>query len=317
MVLPRFEYIAPKSIDEVCSSLASLKDKEVAILAGGTDLLVDMRKQILPEHMPRCSGCPSESSTQRNLRKKPEYVISISGISGLGGFKTDGDFITIGSMNTISEICDSIMCQINFEALVEGCSSLGSPLVRNRATIGGNIAQARPSADTFVPTIALGGKILISSIRGNKEVPSESFATGPGETVLLSDEIITGIKYKKPTKNSGSSFIKLTNRNAVEIAIVSAAAYVVLSENLLTIESVRISLGSVGPTPILANKVMEFLLGKTFNDKVLNEASELAVKDTKPITDHRGSSEYRLDMVKTITKRVLETAINRVKQNCI
>lgn len=311
MVLPKFEVREPETIEEACSQLSMLKGKNSSILAGGTDLLVDIRKKILPEHVPRCSGCPPDSDEPSVVKKAPEFLVSLSRVSGLKGIDTDESLISIGAMTTITEICESEPVRKYLTALSEGSDSLGSPLVRNRGTIGGNIANARPAADTFIPTVALGGTVCVSSDNGNREIPSESFATGPGITVLRPDELITHILFEKCPKRAGSAYYKLSNRKALEISLVSSGAFIILSGDGKKIEKARIALGAVASKPLLARRAMDYLQEKTLSEEVFTEAARIASSEANPITDHRGSKEYRAEMVQVITKRVLQTAILR------
>jgi len=316
MVLPRFEVIEPKTISEVCIELARLKNSNVRLLAGGTDLFVDIRKKILPEHLPRCSGCPPESNDPQVPMKPPEFLISLSRINELKGIYVDESTISIGAMTTITELTESDIIGKYLGALAQGADSLGSPLVRNRGTIGGNIANARPAADTFIPAVALEGTICVSSSDGNREIPADSFAEGPGQTVLKKNEFITHLIFEKYRNKYGSAYQKLANRKALEISTISVGAFLLLSDDLKGIEKARIALGAVGPTPILATNAMNYLQGKEHAESIFNEASKLAAKDAKPITDHRSSREYRLEMVEVITKRVLDFALKRaLKRN--
>ncbi|MBU1626865.1 xanthine dehydrogenase family protein subunit M [bacterium] len=311
MVLPRFEVLEPKSISEVCFELSKLKDRDAALLAGGTDLLVDIRKKILPEHLPRCSGCPPVSGRAVVPKKAPEFLISLSRVSELKGIVEDESSISIGAMTTITDISESEIVRNYLTALAEGCDSLGSPLVRNRGTMGGNIANARPAADTFTPTIALNGVICVSSSKSSREIKAETFATGPGQTILKKDELITHFLFEKHTKRTGSAYYKLANRKALEISLVSVGAFITLSPDGKIIQRARVALGAVGPTPVISKNTGEYLEDKPFSGEVIKEAARLASEDANPITDHRGTKEYRMEMVEVITERVLNLAIER------
>ncbi|OGL46798.1 MAG: hypothetical protein A2161_16615 [Candidatus Schekmanbacteria bacterium RBG_13_48_7] len=313
MYLPEFEVIEPKTIEEACIELDRYKKHGVCILAGGTDLLVDIRPKIIRQHLPRCPGCPTDGSIVREPKKAPQYVISITRITGIQGIEIEGSWIKIGAMTRIRELCESEIIRTHLSALYDGAYQLGSPLVRNRGTIGGNIANARPAADTFVPSIALNGTLITASINGRREILLDSFARGPGLTILEPGELITHIKFPLYPGNTGSDYFKLANRKALEIAIAGVASMVTLNKELNRIESTRICMGAVGPTPVLAKTAMDFLAGKSPVDDVIHEASRLAVKDAHPISDHRGGKQYRQIEVEVLTRRTLFKALENIK----
>ena len=317
MYLPDFEVFEPAAIAEACELLDHYRMQGTGILAGGTDFLVDIRPKIIRHHMPRCPGCPSSGSAVREPRKAPQIVISLSRIQELRGILMEGNHIRIGTMTTIRELSESETVRIHLKALHEGACNLGSPLVRNRGTIGGNIANARPAADTFVPSVALNGKLLVRSISRSREIPLDRFATGPGISVLEPDEIITHIIFPLDPASSGSGYYKLANRKSLEIAVVSAASYVALDGGGNRVESTSIALGAVGPTPLLAHAAMEFLTGKPPEEEIIRETAFRALDDAKPISDHRGTRSYRQDQVEVLVRRTLikaiDQAINRLK----
>jgi CO/xanthine dehydrogenase FAD-binding subunit len=258
-------------------------------------------------HLPRCQGCdPKTGKPTAIIENPPKYLIALSKIAELRGIRmNDSGEIEIGSLTTISEICNSDIVRVNLRALAESADNLGSPLVRNRGTIGGNICNARPAADLLVSSYALSAKLELASENGYRIIPIEDFVVGPGKTNIQAGEILTKIIYPPCGKNSGSSAIKLATRKALEIAIVNVASVITLNDTKDKIEFVRIALGAVGSTPILAHKASEFLMGKSPTKENFAKAGEIAVSECKPITDHRGSALYRLDMVKTLVYRTL------------
>ena len=309
MSLPRFDVLQPKSIDEACELLGRHAAEGVAVLAGGTDILVDIRRPVIPAHLPRCRGCdPLTDLPRQPGEKPPAYLVALSRISDLQGITgcKSGEII-IGPMTTISEISHSDLVRKRLTALAEGCEHLGSPLVRNRGTIGGNICNARPAADALLPSLVLSAKLELRSARGFRTVTVENFVTGPGETVRKEDEILTRIVFPCYGDRTGSSCIKLANRKALEIAVVNVASVLTLNEKG-NIAEVRIALGSVAPTPILAKKAAEFLKGKKPTESNFYKAGEIAASECHPITDHRGSQIYRVDMVPVLVKRTLTRA---------
>ncbi|UCE67617.1 MAG: xanthine dehydrogenase family protein subunit M [Candidatus Zixiibacteriota bacterium] len=340
MILPRFDVLVPNSVDEAFAMLSRYAEKGIRILAGGTDLLVDLRRPIIPAAIPSCEGCArhksgsirstvdcgwweSDSSresdralltkVQDSIHKYPEYIISLHKLKELRGIAVNEKVnLRVGAMTTITDIERSGIIREKWTALAEGADSLGSPLVRNRGTIGGNIANARPAADTFIPSVALGGVLDIHSEKGSRKVPVDSFASAPGETVMEKGEMITGIEYPAPPEFSGSAYYKLANRKALEICNVGVAVWIALEKPGGPVTDIRVALGAVGPTPILAESVKEVLVGKKPEDANIKKAAKAAREDATPIDDHRGSAWYRSMMVELVTDRMIRLAVERV-----
>ena len=343
MILPRFDVLVPETVDEACAMLADHAAEGVRLLAGGTDLLVDLRRPIIPQHVPRCDGCSSHSednlrstiestpsdsdplmASEGSLRAaledpqqaSPAYLVSLHKLDQLKGIERlqDGG-LRIGALTTISEIERSREVRDGWTALAEGADNLGSPLVRNRGTLGGNIANARPAADMAVPTVALGGMLTLRGSSGTRTIPAKDFPTGPGISVIKPDEILTTIHYPPPFPYSASSYYKLANRKALEISTVGVAVWLALEEPNGPIKDVWVVLGAVGPTPILAESVKEVLIENVPDEQALQKAAKAAAGDARPIDDHRGSAWYRVQMVELLTLRLLRTVIRRARGN--
>jgi carbon-monoxide dehydrogenase medium subunit len=341
MILPRFDVLVPETVAEACSMLAAHAGEGVRVLAGGTDLLVDLRRPIIPAHVPRCDGCPTHpegrvyttvecaprSSDQlmapggslRAALEEPRHavpavLVSLHKIEELRGIRREDDgSLRLGALTTITEIERSEPVRRDWTALAEGADNLGSPLVRNRGTLGGNIANARPAADTAVPTIGLGGQLAITGPSASRTIAAADFPRGPGLSVLQADEIITAVHLPAPSEHQGSAYYKLAARKALEIATVGVAIWVSLKTPDGPIADARIALGAVGPTPLLAESARQELLAKTPDENVIAQAAKAAVSDARPIDDHRGSAWYRLRMVELLTKRLLNIAIDRAR----
>ncbi|MFQ6008834.1 MAG: FAD binding domain-containing protein [Candidatus Zixiibacteriota bacterium] len=343
MILPRFDVLVPETVDQACAMLADHADEGVRILAGGTDLLVDLRRPIIPQHVPRCDGCPthpegrvlstiectpSESdplmapggslraALEDPRHASPAYLVSLHKLNELKGIQhiEDGS-LRIGALTTITEIERSTLIRDGWTALAEGADNLGSPLVRNRGTLGGNIANARPAADMAVPTFALDGTLTLQGASGSRTVPARNFPRGPGVSVIKPDEILTEVCFPPPLPHSGSAYYKLANRKALEISTVGVAVWLTLEEPDGPVADVQVALGAVGPTPILAESVREILIGKVPDEQTLSIAARAAAGDARPIDDHRGSAWYRVQMVELLTLRLLKTVIERIRGN--
>ena len=341
MILPRFNVLVPESVDEACRMLVDNAEAGVRLLAGGTDLLVDLRSPIIPQHVPRCDGCSvhpqgrvlstidcsvaepdplmaSEGSLRTALTgsrgASPAVLVSLHKLGSLKGIeKRDDGGLRVGSLTTIVDIKRSTVVRDGWTALGEGADNLGSPLVRNRGTIGGNIANARPAADTAIPTLALGGVLTLQCDSGIRKIEAKDFATGPGQSVIKPNEILTEINYPSPPAYSASAYYKLANRKALEISTVGVAVSMSLEERSGSVAELRVAFGAVGPTPILSESVGEVLVGKLPDEKLLAEAARVAAGDARPIDDHRGSALYRLQMVETLTLRLLKLVLKRIE----
>ena len=290
MILPRFNYHEPTGLDEACEILAELKQRAKP-LAGGTDLIVNMKKRLI----------------------SPEVLVSIEWIEELNEVdRLDGQF-RIGACLRVSDMLENSIIADRFRALTVAGSNLGTPLIRNLATIGGNIVSARPAADLPPPLMAYGADVVLKSKEGERVIPLDEFFTGPGETVIEPHEILKEIIIPSPPENSGSAYIKLGLRKALEISIVNIAVFISLDESDGAISSARIVMGAVGPVPLRSPSAEEVLIGERPSDKLFEEAGRLASEDSKPIDDFRASAGYRREMVRVLTKRALKQAIDYIK----
>ncbi|MCF7809775.1 xanthine dehydrogenase family protein subunit M [bacterium] len=305
MRLPKFDYLSPTSLTEALEIMGGYKNRRLKLLGGGTDLLVDLRdKVILDVHNPhnqehRCHIKPVQSA----FNEPPEYLLSLSRIADLRGIRSEGNKIIIGAMTTITDLERSDIVKKKLSGLHDGAWQLGSPLVRNRGTYGGNLCNARPAADTAIPTMALGGKLVLISKRGERTVEHDDFVLGPGNTIIMPDEILKEIIFDLPDVQYGSAYIKLANRKALEISVVGAAASVIIKDGIVI--SARITLGAVAPKPLLVPEAGQLLLDRELTDDNIEKAAKTASKKAKPITDHRGGATYRTSMVEVLTKRAL------------
>jgi carbon-monoxide dehydrogenase medium subunit len=258
-------------------------------IAGGTDLVVNMRRGAVA----------------------PDHVVSLARIKELCAMGLSGRTLTIGACCTVASLAESSGLGSQFHALHEGALSLGSPLVRNLATAGGNLVTARPAADLPPPLMAYGASVTLRSSQEQRVVPLDQFFVGPGRTIMKPAEILTSIVFETSPPFSGSSYIKLGTRRALEISIVSVASFLALERPGGRIQSARIALGSVAPVPMRARDAENMLIGEIPGQSLFVKAGETAAGESKPIDDHRGTAGYRRDMVAVLTQKTLQASFER------
>jgi CO/xanthine dehydrogenase FAD-binding subunit len=287
VLLPRFVFHEPATLQD-CLSQLKQSGSEAAVLAGGTDLLVNMKKGLA----------------------SPGVLVSLGRIDALQEISADrsSGTLRLGAMVTMDAIASHEAIGQGFGILVQAAQKLGSPLIRNRATIGGNLATARPAADTHGPLICLGARIILEGSSGAGEVPVEDFFTGPGETVRKPDEIITQIIIDSPPPRSGGAYLKYGIRKTLEISVVNVSVLLALG-NGGRITHARVALGAVAPRTIRSENAERCLIGNRTDETTIQRAGEAAAGDAQPISDIRGSAEYRRTLVAVLTRRAIEEAI--------
>lgn len=279
------KYILAESIEEAISALAEVEEKG-RIIAGGTDLILEI---------------------ERGVRKNIETLIDITKIPGLDEITEDDQgVIHIGPLVTHNHVVASHLIREKAFALLQACWEVGSPQIRNRGTIAGNLVTASPANDAISPLMALDAKVLLTSIRGKRVLPLADFYRGVRKTAMAADEILTDIFFKAPSKDHESYFIKTALRKAQAISVINISVLLELKGNL--VEEVQITLGSAAPTIIHAKEAEVFLFEKALTDGNIEEAATLTSQAARTISDLRGSADYRNYMVGVIAKRAL-TAI--------
>ena len=291
MPLPKFEFHEPATVDEACRMIGELGGK-TKILAGGTDLLVNMKKKLLA----------------------PDHLVSLDRIQSLAQLDSSNGTLRIGSCVKAVEIAESDAVKLDFPALQEGASKLGSPLIRNLATVGGNLVTARPAADFPPPLMVYDATLILKSNQGERRVPLFECIKGPGQTVLSQDEMLEAVELEKPGSNTGSAYLKLGVREALEISLVNVAALLTLDASNGSITAARVVMGSVAPTPLLSSSAEKTLLGEKPSDALFVKAGEAAASDSRPIDDFRASAEYKRAMVRELTRRALTLALDRIQK---
>jgi len=287
MRLPKFEYLSPQTVQEACALLSQHGDK-ARILAGGTDLLNVMKEKII----------------------KPEYIVGLKGINDLDYIEADGDGVRIGALTTLTALGKSAVIREKFPCLADVPGKMATVQIRNMGTLGGNLCNAAPSADTAPILICLGARAKIVGPNGDRKVALEDFFTGPGETVLGDGEILTEIQVPNQPANTAGAYLKMS-RVAVDLAIVGVAAVITMDGDLCS--DIKIALGAVAPTPIRAKKAEELLKGKKIDEGLIEEAGKIAAGEASPIDDIRGSAFYRTEIVNVFTKRAIRQALEQAK----
>ena len=278
----RFEYFEPTTLGEAAALLSRYGGRAQA-LAGGTDLLVELKEQL----------------------RRADYVVNIKRIPGMDRLSYDSrEGLRIGALVTAREVERSGFVREHYESLVQATRELGSIQVRNRATIVGNVCRASPSADTLPPLIADGAVATIHGPASKRSVLLEDFFKGPGKTVLAPGELVTELVLPPPAPRTVKVYIKHGRRKAMELATVGVAV------SLTPGSDVKIVLGAVAPTPIRARRAEELLRGRALGPGLIAQAAKAAADESRPITNVRASAEYRREMVEVLTRRALERCIS-------
>lgn len=284
MIVPEFEYLVPQTLKEACALLGT-HSGEAKVLAGGSDLVVKMKHGLL----------------------KPKYLVTLKNLDELKGIrKIPGVGVVIGSRTTHNQVLASPILRKRFASVSMAAGTMAANQICNIGTVGGNLVNAVPSADMPPILMALDAKVRIVGRDAERTIPLEEFFTGPGRTVLSPDEILAQIIIPEQA-STGSKYIKFGLRRAGALAVVGVAVSVTMEG--ATIKDTRVVLGAVAPVPMRARLTEEFLKGKTVTEELLKEAAEIATGESKPITDIRGSAEYRKNLVGVLTRRALKAAI--------
>jgi carbon-monoxide dehydrogenase medium subunit len=266
-ILHGFQYHAPASVTEAVQ-LLNEHGVEAAILAGGTDLIPKMKQALL----------------------KPHHVINLKHIPELAGVREEAEQIRIGTLTRLRDLERSIIVTEKLPLLHEAVSAIGSVQIRNMATVGGNLCNASPAADSAQALISLDAKANIAGPSGERSIELESFFTGPGKTVLGRGEFLANLTLPYPEAGARGAFIKL-GRTSLDLATVSIAVNAKMKKE--TAESIRVVMGAVAPTPLRLRNVEQQLTKKKLTVETIEEAGRLVSESIKPISDIRGTAEYR------------------------
>ncbi len=287
MHLPEFEYYNPETMEEVYMLLTSLGSK-AQLLAGGTDIIPELKDRI----------------------REANALISLKKIEELKGIHySRKEKLRIGALTTLSELIVSTDIPSEFSPIKEAASTLASPPIRSIATIGGNIVSAVPSADMPPILIAMNASVILISKKKARTVPLEEFFTGPRETILQQGEILKSIEVPFPVTGTGGCYLKLGKRGCLACAVTGVAVSLTMKKDVC--QTARIVLGAVAETPLLIKQASEILAGQKLNDKIAQEAAEIAGNLCSPISDLRAPADYRREIVRVLSTRAIEKAKER------
>ncbi len=286
-----FEYYDPATLTEALSLLSKYRDK-AKVLAGGTDLLVAIKGKTI----------------------RPQCVISLRRIAGLNQshFAKQGN-LQMGALTTIHDIEHSPELRGRYGVIYEAARQLASFSVRNVATVGGNLCNAAPSADMAPALIALSAVAKLVSAAEERIIPLEDFFTGPGTTVLKTDELLVDIQVPVPPAHTAGAYLKLGAKGVESLAVVGVAVVLTLNSEGDVCNDARVVLGAVAPTPMRARNAEGMLKGKRIDEALIERVAQAASDESRPINDVRSPAEYRKELVKVITKQAIRRAAELAK----
>ena len=266
------------------------------VIAGGTDLMVQM--------------------LEMDAREESLILLDITGIEDLQILRESESYIVIGAAVTMAALADSKLIQEKARALAQGAAWLGSPQIRSVATIGGNVVNAQPAADTVIPLIALGAEAHIASPEGESYKPVEALFRGEGQSEINpSLELITHFRLPVCTPPGNASALqRLARRKAFNLPVISTAVCIMLNKREDSFSGVRITAGPVAPVPWRAKRAEEALVGAPLSREIVNKAAALAREDAHPRESLRGGASYRKDMVEVLTRRALCDALSQLNK---
>jgi len=289
MIPAAFQYHAPTTVGEATALLARLGE-EAKVLSGGQSLIPLMKLRLA----------------------SPAHVVDINGIPGLSGIREAGGVLRIGALTRESDLEESELIRTRYPLLHDTSKVIADPVVRNLATIGGNLAHGDPANDHPATMLALGAEVVAIGTKGERRIAIGSFFTGPFATSLKPDEILVEIRIPQPVAKSGGAYLKL-ERKVGDFATAAVAAQLTLGASGAC-DQVGIGLTNVGLTPIKATKAEAALKGKAPDEAAIKRAAELAAEASEPFEDLRGSVEYKRDLVRVLTARALRRAIERAQR---
>ena len=286
-----FEYARPGTVGEAVRLLSEHGEK-ARVLAGGTDILVQLRGGF----------------------RTAEWVIDVKEIPALDEIAWDeASGLTIGAAAPCYRIYENEDVKKHYPGLIDVASLIGGTQIQGRASLGGNLCNAAPSADAVPIMIALEASCLIVGPNGERTVAVEDFCTAPGKNALAAGELLVSLHFPAPKVNSGAHYLRFIPRNEMDIAVAGAGVSVVLDNG--NFASARVALASVAPTPLFVKQAGDALAGQPVNDESIQRAADIAKQAAKPIDDMRGTVRYRKHLCEVLTRRALHVAVERARRN--
>jgi len=283
------QYESPKSIDDAIS-LISNSPGNVRLLAGGTDLLVQMQSQVAD----------------------PDLVIDIKNIKEMKEFKKEDGVYTVGAAVTGMEIIEHEEFGSDWPGVVDGVKLIGSIQIKGRASMGGNLCNASPAADSIPAMIASGASAVIAGPNGRREVLVEDFIKGPGKTSLKSNEILLSVKFPIKKPNSSGAYLRFTPRTEMDIAVVGVGINVTMSDSGIC-EEAKVSIGAVAEKALVVEDAATALVGNKITDEIIENFISKVRASARPINDKRGTVDFRIQVIGVIAKRALNMALERIR----
>ncbi|MBX9679950.1 MAG: xanthine dehydrogenase family protein subunit M [Gemmataceae bacterium] len=286
------DYAAPKTLAEAVALLDGKGDR-ARVLAGGTDLIVQVREG----------------------RRDIDVMVDVKRIPDLTRLTVDANGLRIGAATPCCDIYEHPEVKKSYPGLVDAAFLIGGIQIQSRASLGGNLCNSSPAGDAIPALIALGAVCVIAGPKGERELPVESFCVSPGRNALARGELLAAIKISAPRTGSGAAYLRFIPRNEMDIAVVGVGVSVVLDAAKSKVVAARIGLGAVAPTPLLVKDAADALVGTTADDAAVENAASLAQAAAKPISDMRGDADYRKHLVAVLVKRTLAIALERARKS--
>ena len=286
--MPNFDYEAPTSLASALELLA--RPGEMRPLSGGTDIIDQLKSN----------------------RRHADLVVDLKRVPELLALESNSSSLKIGSAVSCTDVHNYTAENGGFPALSESTELVGSIHIQNRASVGGNVCNAAPSADTIPALLIHEAVARTASASGGREIPLIDFFAGPGQTVLEKGEILKELVLPAPANNTASAYLRFIPRNEMDIAVAGVGSLIELNPSTKIVTKARIALASVAPTPVRAYTAEEFLEGTVIDAAAIDKTADLAVDSAVPITDVRGSAEYRKELIRVLTKRTLNICLERL-----
>ncbi len=284
--LPHFEFFSPHTPEDVCAFLASHSD-DTRLLAGGTELILQMRRR----------------------ETVPGFIIGLKGVPGLNDIREQPNGgLAIGAMTAIHTLLTSAPIRANYGILAQTAAQMGSPEIRQLATLGGNLAAALPCADFPPVLMTLGARIKLQSKQRQRMIPVEDFFIEFGKTAAARDELLTEIQLPPVPPLSGGVYLKFHDRHSMDMTTVGVGAHVTCDEERRIFQDVKLALASSAPIPLRTYKAEKALRGRPFSEDALEEAASLVCEEAEPRSSWRATKAFRMELLRTLTKRALRGA---------